>query len=583
MIRQFLRVAGPRHRTAVLTHLSVLVASCVAQGLTYVLLVPVLASLLEGDTDGARPWLLAMAGAVAACWVLSYGQQRLGYSVGLRLLRTLHHRVGDHVSTLPVGWFAGDRVGRLGHLMSKGVVDVMGLPAHQLQALVASVVTPVTVLAVLAVYDARLAAVGAVCVLAVLLLFQLGSAMILRADRRADASAVRASARVVEFARNQPALRAFGATGQGGTRLDRALTEQNRADRRSVWTALPPLVLNSWVVQAAFTILLVVAAQLTVDGRLAAVETVVLLVLVNRFIEPLGTVAEVGMTTRITRNSLDRIEEVLAARPLPEPADPRTPRGAAIELRDVGFTYPGADTAALDGVSLTVAENTTTALVGPSGSGKSTVIRLISRFFDPDAGGIAVGGVDVRDVAVEELMSRMSLVFQDVYLFEGTIRDNVVLARPGADGAAIAEAARLARLDEVVRRLPQGWDTVVGEGGARLSGGERQRVALARALLKDAPIVLLDEATAALDAENESAVAGALDSLRGQRTMVVIAHRPATVLGADQIVFLERGRVVERGTHEELVARGRRYARFWERRRAASGWRIGAGTSGGGR
>ncbi|SCF90460.1 ATP-binding cassette, subfamily B [Streptomyces sp. Ncost-T6T-2b] len=218
-------------------------------------------------------------------------------------------------------------------------------------------------------------------------------------------------------------------------------------------------------------------------------------------------------------------------------------------------------------------------MVGASGSGKTTLTRLIARFFDVDAGTVRVGGVDVRDQTTAALMEQLSLVFQDVYLFDDTLVGNIRVGRPDAPEADVLEAARLAGVDEIVERLPDGWETRVGEAGTSLSGGERQRVSIARALLKDAPIVLLDEATAALDPENEAYVQRSMEALRERSTLLVIAHRLSTVTAADQIVVLDEGRVTEVGTHQELMVLGGRYARFWNERHRALGWRIAVDTS----
>jgi ATP-binding cassette subfamily B protein IrtB len=210
-----------------------------------------------------------------------------------------------------------------------------------------------------------------------------------------------------------------------------------------------------------------------------------------------------------------------------------------------------------------VPEGRRLAVVGPSGAGKSTLLHLVARFHDVDGGAVRLGGVDVRSVPTEVLMERIAVVFQDVHLFAGTIEENVRLGRPGATDAQVRAAAAAARLDEVVGRLPEGWATEVGEGGALLSGGERQRVSIARALLKDAPVVLLDEVTSALDPVNEAAVHEGVERLLAGRTVVMVAHRLRTVRGADHIVFLDGGRIVEEGDHEGLLRRGGRYADFW--------------------
>jgi ATP-binding cassette subfamily B protein len=232
-----------------------------------------------------------------------------------------------------------------------------------------------------------------------------------------------------------------------------------------------------------------------------------------------------------------------------------------LEFESVTFGHDGRTV--LDGLSLSVPQGRRLAVVGPSGAGKTTLLRLLARFHDVDAGAVRVGGVDVRAIGAEALAAQTAIVFQDVYLFDTTIEENVRLGRPGASAAQVRAAATAARLDEVVERLPQGWATEVGEGGALLSGGERQRVSIARALLKDAPIVLLDEVTSALDPVNEAAVHEGIERLMAGRTVVVVAHRLRTVRRADHVVFLDGGRIAEEGTHDELVRRGGRYADFW--------------------
>lgn len=238
----------------------------------------------------------------------------------------------------------------------------------------------------------------------------------------------------------------------------------------------------------------------------------------------------------------------------------------------MGFAYD--DRAVLSDLSFTAPARSMTALVGASGSGKTTILRLIAHFWDVDTGAVRSGGADVRALRTEDLMAQISTVFQDVYLFDGTIEENLRMGRPDASDAEIREVARLARIPEIVERLPDACATRVGEGGAALSGGERQRVSIARAVLKDAPIVLLDEATAALDPENEAAVQDALRVLAADRTLLVIAHRLQTVRSADQILVLDQGRIVEQGTHDDLLALDGRYAAFWAKRSRAAGWRL---------
>jgi len=293
--------------------------------------------------------------------------------------------------------------------------------------------------------------------------------------------------------------------------LHEALAAQHRAARREVTGALPGLQLGQLAIQSAFTAVLVIGVLLATHGEVTPARAIALLVLGTHFLQPFAVVAGAAGSLRTCRAAIDRIDAVLSTPPLPEPV-PGLPVGAdaSVELDGVRFGYGAGEPPVLDGFSLRIPAGTTTALVGASGAGKTTVTKLIARFFDVDAGTVLIGGTDVRELTTAALLDTVSLVFQDVYLVDGTIEENIRLGRPDATPERVRDAARRARADTIAARLPDGWATRVGEGGRLLSGGERQRVAIARTLLKDTPVVLLDEATSALDAENERAVHDAL-------------------------------------------------------------------------
>ena len=549
-------------------------------GLTIAALAPLLTHLLEADAKAAAPWLAALLAGVAVCWGLRRHVERAGVRVGVAILQDARHRLGDHVASLPVGWFTPQNTARLGHVVTQGMMSVAQLPAHVFTPVIAGVVTPVVLVVALFAQHWLLGLIA----LAALPLLAGVLALTARLARRADEAFQQrfadASQRMVEFAQAQSVLRAFNGEGGGTRLLEQAVEQQRESGARLIWLSAGAAVLNVWAVQAVFAVLLAAAAW-WIDGILGnplatgqIVAAIVSLLLAVRYIDALLEVAGYGEVLRGARGQLDAIEALYAVQPLPEPDAPQEPRDASIELRDVHFRYADGGPEVLRGVNLRIEPGSMIALVGASGSGKTTLARLIARFFDVNQGGVLVGGVDVRQIASFQLARQISQVFQDNYLFTGSIADNIRAGRPGCSDAELMEAASQAGVDGIAARLPQGLDTPVGEGGARLSGGERQRIAVARALLNNAPIMLVDEATAALDAENQAIITGTLTRLRGARTLVVIAHQLSTVAMADQIVVLEDGRIVEQGTPAALRESQGRYAQFLDQRKAAKGWRI---------
>ncbi len=561
MIRTLLRVLGPEYARPVRRSVALLTATATAEGLSYALLFPVLRALL-GDTPGdAWPWLSAFGVAVAGYAALRFAGDVSGFRAGTTLLRGMYHRLGDHLARLPVGWYSAARVGEVSVLASQGVLQTMGVIAHLLAPFVFACVTPLTIVAVILAFNWQLGVAALVAApLVAVIHYRAGRSMAAADAERAERDH-EATGRLIEYLQAQPVLRAGGRTAERFRLLDRALREVQRASRRTVLSALPGVVGLALTVQAVFTGLLVLGGYLALDGSIGAAEVLTILVLAARCADPLLALSDIGGKLRSARADLVRLDAILRTEPLPEPPAPIQPVHHGLEFDSVSFAHTGRTV--IDDVSLTVPPGQRLAVVGPSGAGKSTLLQLIARFYDVDAGAVRVGGVDVRATSFEELTARIAMVFQDVYLFDGTIEENVRLGRPDASAAEVREAATAARLDEVIERLPAGWDTNVGEGGASLSGGERQRVSIARALLKNAPIVLLDEVTSALDPVNEVAVHEGIERLMAGRTVVLVAHRLRTVRNADRVVFLECGRVVEEGSHDELLHRGGRYADFW--------------------
>ncbi|WP_280394705.1 ABC transporter ATP-binding protein [Nocardia brasiliensis] len=561
MIRMLLHLLGDEYARPMRRTVALMTVTAVAEGLSYALLVPVLRALFGSAPAHAWPWLISFGAAVAAYALLRYRSDLSGFRVGTAMLSGVYHRFGDHLARLPLGWFTSRRVGEVSVLAGEGVLQAMSVAAHLLSPFISALVTPLTIVVVMFAFNWQLglAALLAVPVVAAVQVWTGRSMAATDAERRERSA--ESTARVIEYLQAQPVLRAGGRTGERFRSLDDALSGVQRAARRSTLSALPGILGLTLTVQAFFTALLALGAYLALHGKVGAAEVLVILVLAARCADPLLALAEIGGKMRGARAELAQLDAVLRAAPLPEPAAPVQPRDHDLEFDAVTFRQHGRTL--IDELSLSVPTGRRLAVVGPSGAGKSTLLQLLARFYDVDAGAVRVGGVDVREISTEVLMDQIAIVFQDVYLFDGTIEDNVRLGRPGADANAVRAAATAARLDEVIERLPEGWATQVGEGGALLSGGERQRVSIARALLKNAPIVLLDEVTSALDPVNEAAVHEGIERLLAGRTVVLVAHRLRTVQRADRIVFLDGGRIVEQGTHDELLRRAGRYADFW--------------------
>ncbi len=546
---------------------------------TCVLLIPVLARLCSDDPGSAWPWIAAFTATAAVQATAQHRLARTGFELGLAVMEAYQHRLVDHLARLPVGWLAGTRRAQAQRSIAATAPEVAQTIGNLVTPLVLAVALPPAIALglLLVAWPLGLAALAA----SPLLLAAWWAAT--RCSRRAEAefadSVAELDDRVLEFARAQRALRGARRADPDRSAAGRALDGQHVATVRLLAWSVPGQLLFSVAGQLALLALAVVALDQLRRGSVSVPEAVALLVVVVRFLEPFATLAELAPALQSSATTLRGIDDLLAAPALAVrtdlPVAAAVPGPPEVRLEGVRFRHPGAAAEAVAGVDLVAPAGATTAIVGPSGAGKSTLLGLIGRFHDVDDGRVVVGGRDVRTVAPDDLYADLGVVFQHVYLFEGTIRDNVLLGAADATDERLAEVAALARLDEIVARLPLGWNTPVGEGGVALSGGERQRVGIARALLKDAPLLLVDEATSALDPENERAVADALAAGRGRRTTIVVAHRMATIDQADHVVFVDGGRVVEAGPRAELLAAGGRFAAFHRDRAAVAGWTVG--------
>lgn len=550
----------------------------VLEGLALLALLPISIVLSQGGTSyglGLGGWIGVVAVLATVFFVLRYWETLVGYGAALDVLKFSHRAIGNQLARLPLGWFQGNSTGGLSRMLTEGLMSIGNVLAHVL----GMVITNGTALLVIMIgswaWDWRLG-------LVLTLTAPLGAGVMLLAQRlrrRGEELLAPTEAevadRIVEFASRQSALRAAG-RAQGFKPLHCALRRNTRASWANLWYSTAGLILNGLVMQVVIVVLMSVAASLAVAEQLQPLQTLAFMGMTLRMTTMLADLGAYFSMGLVAANApLAQVREILDAPVLPEPAQsaPITEPGA-VTLEHVSFGYRP-DAPVIRDVSFHAEPGTMTAIVGFSGSGKTTLARLIARFWEVDSGRIRVGGVDIREQSTEQLMSQLSMVFQDTYLFNDTLENNIKVGNPAATDAQVRTAATMAGVTDVVGRLPHGWQTRVGEGGRSLSGGERQRVAIARALLKQAPIVLFDEATSALDADNEANVLASMDALRKHSTVLVIAHKLATIKRADRIVVLnERGEIAEHGTHQQLYAAQGLYRHFLDMRASAAGWSL---------
>lgn len=560
----------------------------------FALLYLLLRDVLAGAVD---PWrVLWLSAGMLACLVarmaVGLRSMPLIFTGAYAMMGEARLRLADRLRRLPMGWFVRTHSGDLAARLTSDLELIENLWSHFLGVFVAGLAMPVFLLAFLAWVDWRLSLVVlATLPLSVGALAWSQRLMAQEGPRMAAANAG-AQAEVLDYVQGIAVIRSFGRFGDAWRRLQAAVDAQHAAAVAVETRPAPWIAAFGFVLEAGFVMLLLAGTWWVGQGRLTLSELVVFAVLalpVHRQMFDLGVAT---LLLRFARRAMQRIEAVLDEPVMPEPTETtalREPVGHDIVLDHVRFDYGGdgpedrgdgravhAPAQVLRDVSCTLPAGAMTAVVGPSGAGKSTLVHLIARLWDVKHGAIRIGGVDVREMGSDVLHRHVAMVFQDVVLFSGSVLHNIRIGRPNATREQVAEAARRAQAHDFIVRLPQGYDTVIDEGGASLSGGERQRISIARALLKDAPILLLDEATASVDPSAEADIQRALSELVRKRTVVVIAHRLRSVRHADRILVMEKGRLVESGGHDELLACGGVYARLWRRQEGVGTWRIGS-------
>ncbi len=485
----------------------------------------------------------------------------------------------NHIMKLPLGYVESEGTGKIRKIVADSSAATETYLAHNLPDKVVSFATPVGLLAMMMVFDYRLGLISLIpAVIAFALMGTLMMGPKMAEDMKQYQNALETmSAEAVEYVRGVPVVKTFGQTVFSFKRFKNAIDEYEKWTLGYTKNMMLPMVAFTTSANGIFAALIIAAYVFTGHGVTDKfILNLIFYILITSVLTvTLMKIAFAGESQLMVRDAINRMDGILNMEPLPEPADGQTPKDTSVELDKVVFSYAGADKNAVDGISLKIASGEHVAFVGPSGGGKTTLASLIARFWDVNSGAVKIGGVNVKDINSETLMNEVSYVFQDSRLLKMSILENIRMGRPDATDAEVMEALKNAQCMDIIEKFPDGVNTVIGSKGVYVSGGEAQRLSIARAFLKNAPILILDEATAFADPDNERQVQKAFEALSKDKTVIMIAHRLSTVTNADRIYVLADGRIAESGTHDELNSANGIYTHMWSEYNKSVKWKVG--------
>ena len=534
----------------------------------------VVMAIINNDVSMQTVWLslgIMLLSVILNIWIslkITMLQTEAGY-------HTCTHKrieIAEHMRYLPMGYFNQNSLGQITSVTTNTLESLADVATRVVMMTLEGFLTAGTITVFVFIYDWRIGLI----LLAGLILFLLPNGLmrwqagnVSEAKQQADTDLV---AIVLEYSQGIAEVKNYNIVQSSAKKLSHAIENKRHLDTKLTWVTSPYIALQGMITKLTGTIMGLFSIYFYLKGSMNLLICIMMLISAFMIYESLDGVGSFSSLLRIVDLSVDMVNKVLSIKPMDISGKDLQPKTSNIKLNHVNFSYESKKI--IDDVSLDIPEKTTTALVGPSGSGKTTLCNLIARFWDIESGSISLDGHDVKEYSYDSLIRNFSFVFQTVYLFEDTIENNIKFGNPDASHEEVVAAAKKAACHDFILSLPEGYQTKIGEGGASLSGGERQRISIARAIIKDAPIIILDEATANVDPENEEALMQAIHSLTKDKTIIMIAHRLKTVERADQIVVLDKGRIVEQGKHRELLAKQGLYSRFIQERRSAASWRI---------
>ena len=480
--------------------------------------------------------------------------------------------IAEHLKYLPMGYFNQNSLGYITSVATNSMEALADVATRVVMMVTQGILTTAVVTLMILSFDLR---IGGIAVIGVFLFFAVNGCLQKKAKTVApvkDASDRKLVEKVLEYIQGIAEVRSYNLTGEKSKALNQAIDENTAANIKLEITFVPIMFIQSLTAKIIGVVIAAVSVAFCLNGSMELLNTVVMII--AAFIL-FGALDSAGSYSALLRNvdlNVSKAQSVLDIPTMDIDGQDITPPNYDIDVENVEFSYDKRKI--IDGISVHIPQKTSTAIVGPSGGGKTTLCHLIARFWDVDKGCVSLGGVDVKEYSMDSLMRNFSFVFQSVYLFQDTIANNIRFGQPDAPMEKVIEAAKKACCHDFIMALPDGYETIIGEGGASLSGGEKQRISIARAIMKDAPIIILDEATANVDPESEQELTAAIEALTKEKTILMIAHRLKTVRHADNILVIDGGKIVQSGTHDELMHQGGIYRRFVESRELAVGWKV---------
>lgn len=578
IFKKFFRFCGDQSRLFYQS-LALSLLHAVFEALRIPAIAVVLTALIDGNASWQTVWvsLSIMLVSVAGCTLTRRSMTMKQTIGGYTVATNKRVEIGERLKYMPMGYFNDNSLGDITSVTTNTAENLQDVATRVIMLTTQGILTTAMFTLVILLYDWR---IGLLLIVGIAAFFAINALMQKKSHQVSPlkiASDTRLVAAILEYVQGIGVVRSYNLDQEANQTVDRAIKENEEINVKLEKTFVPYACLQSLVLKLFGMAMIFLSVVLYISGSMQLMSCLLLVISAFMVYAQLDTAGNYSSLLRILDISMDKINQVFESPVMDIDGKVITPKTYTIKGENVAFSYDNRKV--IDDVSFGIPAGATTAIVGPSGGGKTTLANLMARFWDVDSGRITLGGADVREYTLDSLLVNFSMVFQNVYLFNDTIANNIRFGKPDATMEEVKAAAQKACCHDFISALPDGYETMIGEGGATISGGEKQRISIARALLKDAPVIILDEATANVDPENEALLQEAIAELTHGKTIIMIAHRLKTVQNADQILVLDQGKIIQRGTHQELMKAGGLYADFIRMREKSIGWKLGGRTA----